>query len=151
MDELKSYIRTLPKDELVDLFIRYIRKEPEVVKLPVSIYQARLSSLELAVKYMKEDLGYSNKKIALMLNRSPQNIWVTYRNAKMKYPARLSVMPSPYDIPIEKLADKRYSMLESIVKYMREAGLSNGGIARLLHRDKKTISTVYHRVQAKIT
>jgi len=145
---MKAYIRQLPKEELIELFMKALRKEPTTIKIPVSIFTAPLSSLELIVKYLREELEWSNKKIALTLIRSPQNTWLTYRNARNKFAGKLSVMKSEYDIPIEIFSDKKLSILEAIVAHMAKK-LSYDEIAVLLKRNKKTIITVYHRAKKK--
>ena len=148
---MKKHIRQLSKEQLISLFMTYLRPKEEKTRIPVSIFSARLSSLELAVKYLKEELQYSNKKIALSLLRSPQNIWITYRNAKSKYPKPLKIRDSAYDIPIDVLADKKLSILETIVKYLRDTGkLKYREIAKILHRNVKTITTAYYRAKKRL-
>ena len=146
---LKAYIRQLPKDELIDLFISTMRKEEHEDRIPVSIFKAPLSTLELVVKYMKEELGYSNKKIALTLNRSAQNIWITYRNAKEKHPAKLEIRKSVHDIPVSVFADKELSTLESAASYLKKKGMDADEIAKILHRSRNTIVTVLDRAGKK--
>jgi DNA-binding NarL/FixJ family response regulator len=146
---LKRHISVLPKEQLIELFISKLKGEELVPKIPLSAFKAPLSSLELIVKYMKEDLGYSNKKIALILNRSSQNIWITYRNALAKHPMRLPVERSEHDIPIDIFTDTRLSVLESIVLFLRKT-LTNEEIAQRINRDKTTIATVKHRGMRKI-
>jgi len=145
---MKQYIRQLNKRDLIDLFIQSMRK-PEEVKIPVSIFQAPLSSLELVVKYLKEELTYSNKKIALTIMRTPQNIWITYRNAVRKSPGKLQVEHTPYDIPLSVFAGD-LSALETIVYYLVSQKHSYNEIAIVLHRNKKTIVTVYNRALKKM-
>ena len=145
---VKKYIRELEKEQLIDLFMSYLREEPEVIKIPVSIFEVNLSSLELIVKYLKEELGYSNKKIALLLKRSPQNIWITYRNARTKYPKRLPVRESDHDFPFKIITDTDLSVLEAIVEHLSDTLLAEE-IAKLLHRSKKTVTTVHHRAKKK--
>jgi hypothetical protein len=146
---MKAYIRQLPKEQLIELFMRTLAKEPKVVRIPLSIFSAKLSSLELIVKYLKEELGWSNKKIALTILRTPQNIWITYRNATEKYPGKLDIQETPYDIPISIFEDKRLSILESIGSYLVGKGLSYRQIANALHRDRNTVAAVYHRARNK--
>jgi len=135
----------LSKEQLIDLFIDLLRK-PEV-KIPVSIFKVRLSSLELIVKYMRE-LEYSNSKVSKILIRSPQNTWITYRNANNKHPEKLPVKESPDDLPLD-IFSKELSILESIVKYYRSRGYNNKQISLILNRKLGTISTAYHRAMKK--
>lgn len=150
-EEMKKHIRTLAKDELISLFVTMLKdKGPErEATIPVSIFNTRLSSLESIIKYMREDLGYSNNKVALLLKKSPQSTWITYRNAKVKHPGPLKAKESPYDLPIEALASS-LSTLETIVKHLKEShGLDNEHIGMLLKRDKKTIATIASRIRRK--
>ena len=146
---MKAYIRQLPKEELIELFMKTIKKEPEVVKIPLSIFKARLSSLELIVKYLKQELEWSNKKIALSILRSPQNVWITNRNADNKFPGRLNIQKSEHDLPVSIFADRKLSVLEAIVSYLIKQGLSYQEIAKHLNRSKRTIITVNHRAKKK--
>lgn len=150
MDRLNpELIQRLDKEQLITVFISLLKKEPMPVRIPLSVFSAPLSSLELAVKYMKESLGYSNKRIALLLNRSPQNIWLTYRNAAKKHPKKLLTEPSQNDIPVSVLAG--VSILESIVAYLKDTrGLGCSEIAVLLHRSEKTIKTAYYRSKKRL-
>lgn len=147
---MKQHIRQLDKEQLISLFMKYLQPREEKIKVPISVFSAKLSSLELIVKYLKEELHYSNKKIALLLLRSPQNIWITYNNAKNKYPKPLKIQESDHDIPIEVMADKKLSILESIVTYLKDTNkLKYKDIARLLNRNIKTITTVYYRAKKR--
>jgi len=53
-------------------------------------------------------------------------------------------------IPISIFDDRRFGVLECLVKYLREViKLRNTEIAKILNRDDRTIWTVYHRVKEK--
>ena len=74
---------------------------------------------------------------------------VTYRRSKKKFPK-----PLPIDykivIPVEILSDKRFSVFEVIVSYLKEKlGLRYSQIASYLHRDQRTIWTIYNRYKKK--
>jgi len=145
---MKKYIRKLSKEQMIDLFMKQL-KEPEQLKIPLSIFNRELSSLEVIVKYLKEELNYSNKKIALLLLRSPQNIWITYNNSKKKHPERLFIRKSEHDIPLSIFEDRNLSILESIVAHLKEH-FTDKEIAEIIKRDKKTVATVYHRARKKL-
>jgi hypothetical protein len=61
-------------------------KEKEFsINIPVSIFRNRtLSSLEVVVVYLKDELQYSYHEIALMLNRDDRTIWTCYNRAGKK-------------------------------------------------------------------
>ena len=145
---IKKYIRKLSKEQMIDLFMKQL-KEPDKLKVPLSIFNKELSSLEVIVKYLKEELGYSNKKTALLLSRSPQNIWITYRNTKRKHPEKLFIRKSEHDIPLSIFEDKQLSILESIVMHLKQS-YSDKEITNIVKRDKKTVATVYHRARKKL-
>jgi len=55
------------------------------IKVPLSIFHERkFSVLEHLTKYLKEKLGYSNNKIALLLDKNESTIWTVYNRVKMK-------------------------------------------------------------------
>ncbi len=93
---------------------------------------------------MKENLGFSNKKIASLTGRNSKDVWQAYNSAKYKLPKRFDVKPSRYFIPVSVLKNKELSILENIVVCLKEKfGLSYHEIAVLLKRDDRTIWTVY--------
>ncbi len=130
----------------------YIKKEKiPIIKIPISMFNVKvLSALELIVKYLKEDLKLTNIKISKLMNRSPQTIWTTYKNSIKKYPKELPVEASVYDIPISIFKERKLSILETIVSYLKDNfDLSFHNIAVMLNRDDRTIWTVYDRGKRK--
>jgi hypothetical protein len=119
--------------------------------LPAEIFSFRkLSCLEAAVKYLKENKGKKLTEIGQTLNRDSRTAWNTYRNAKRKMAEELAISSSRISIPCSALRDRRYSLLESICSYLKEtAMLSNKQIAELLSRDNRTIWTVCNRSKIK--
>ena len=144
---LKQQIRQLEKDELIELFINRL-KGPKVDKIPLSIFNKKLSALEVTVKYLKENLEFSNNKIALLLKRSPQNIWITYNNSKKKYSEKLIIRTSSHDLPLTIFENEKLSMFEIIVMHLKE-DYTNNEIATILHRNIKTIVTIVGRAKLK--
>ena len=55
----------------------------------------------------------------------------------------------PDTIPLEILRDRTVSVLESIVEYLKNKGLSFHEIGLLLNRDERNIWTVYNRAKKK--
>ncbi len=121
------------------------KKEPEI---PLSIFSKELSSLESIIKYLKENLDYTNKQIAKLTKRSEKTIWQAYNSSK-KFP-KFKIEYSKYYLPLSILSNRKFAVLESVVKYLREAlKLNYSEISKLLHRDERTIWTVYSRVKKK--
>ncbi len=120
------------------------------VRLPVYIFQSRLSCLEAIVKYMHENLDFGFTKIARILNRSSKTIWATYSKANGKMPERFKPEISKYLIPVSVLNERKLSVLESIVEFLREKHeLSYKQISLLINRDNRTIWTVYQKAKKK--
>ena len=107
--------------------------------------------LEIPVKKeVRENLGLSYKEIASFTNRNPAVLAVTYRNARRKLQEKFVERISNYSIPLVVLHDRKLSVLENIVSYLKDTfGLSYHNIAILLNRDDRTIWTVYQRSKKK--
>jgi len=125
-------------------------KAIKLTKVPISIFCKELSALEAMVKYLKENLKLRYNEIAKLLNRDERNIWTTYKNASKKMPNRLKALQTHIYIPVTLLHNKKLSVLENIVSYLKEnKNLTYKTIAGILKRDNRTIWTVYHRSQIK--
>ena len=123
--------------------------ETEEIFIPLSIFNKKLSSLEVISKYLVENKGLRLIKISELLNRSNRNIWNAYNKSKKKFPKKLVVKESAL-IPISILRNLDFTLLENIVSYLKENfGFSYHEIAVLLQRDDRTIWTVYNRVKKK--
>jgi len=150
---VKEYLEKLDRDDILRLFENFLDKEDAEVeiKVPISILKNRkLSSLELIIKFLREEAGLSNAAVASLLGRSQQVCWTTYNNTRKKLPAKLVFKFSRYDIPVRIFRDKKLSVLEAIVVFLKdEFRLSYHEIAVLLKRDDRTIWTVYDRAGKK--
>jgi hypothetical protein len=123
--------------------------EREEIFIPSSIFNKKLSSLEVISKYLFENKNLSLKVISGLLNRSNKNIWNAYNKSKKKFPKKLVVKESIL-LPISILRNLDFTLLENIVLYLKEnLGLSYHKIAVLLQRDDRTIWTIYDRVKKK--
>ena len=123
----------------------------EETLIPISIFNNKeLSCLETIVKYLKEEFKLKFHKIALLLNRNDRTIWTTYNNALQKRKERLPVKESKFFIPISILTDRKLSVLESIVSYLKDNfNLRYSEISILLTRDERNIWTIYNRYKKK--
>ncbi|MFH1399347.1 MAG: hypothetical protein ABIG95_04525 [Candidatus Woesearchaeota archaeon] len=117
----------------------------------VSIFNnAELSILEAVCKYLKEQRGLRYSKIGVLLNRDQRTIWVTYHNAVRKREKPLEVGDSECKIPLVIFKDRKLSVLECLVAFLKEKyGLRYSEIARLIKRDERNIWGVYHRAKKK--
>ena len=117
--------------------------------IPLSIFNKKLSSLEVISKYLFENENLSLKAISNLLNRSNRNIWNSYDRSKKKFPKKLLVKESIL-LPISILRNLDFTLLENIILYLKEnLELSYHEIAVLLQRDDRTIWTVYNRLKQK--
>jgi len=119
--------------------------------IPLSVFDNEyLSSLEVVVKYLHENLDYRFVRIAKLVNRSAKTIWATYANALRKMPARFEPRTSPFFLPLPLFHDRTYSPLEVVVRYLKDdCRQTYHQIAVLLNRDDRTIWTTYHRMKNK--
>ena len=155
----------LPKinhEELFNEFLEFLKNKYNVkdqdlrktstskeIKIPLSIFNDKLGPLESIVKYLKEDLELSYEEIAKLLYRNKSPIIVTYRNSIKKFKDKLDIK-SDFFIPISIFSNLKLSVLETIVKHLKEKlNLTYHNIAVLLKRDDRTIWTIYSRAIKK--
>lgn len=127
------------------------RRSAEGAGVPSWAFVRELGALESIVKYLKEDGGYSFHEIAVALRRDDRTVWTTYQRAARKCPRPLARQRVEFSLPVAVVAARLVGVQESIVKYLKEElQLSLHQIARLLHRDNRTVWTVYARVRRKL-
>jgi len=143
----------LSSDEIIKLVNNLLKAEvKEEIKVPISVFNNdKLSGLETIVKYLRENLLLSFKQIASLTNRNNIALAVSYRNARKKLESKFVVTEiSPYSIPVKILQDRKLSVLENIVSYLKDNfGLAYHKIALLLNRNDRTVWTVYQRAKKK--
>jgi hypothetical protein len=133
--------------DLVNLFELISQKE---ILIPISIFNDKLSALETISRYLHQNLQMSFKKIGELMNRSEKTIWQAHNHSLKKFQRRLRVGETKYVIPVSAFSDRQFSNLETIVKFMKEKYfLKYSEIGALLHRDQRTIWTVYNRASKK--
>jgi DNA-directed RNA polymerase specialized sigma24 family protein len=120
------------------------------LRVPVSLFAAKLSPAEALVKYLKEQEKLRYADIARLLNRDQRGIWCTYQRAQRKQSAPLSVPPSPHTVPVSRFTDRTFSILEHVVQHLRAQNLAHKDIAQLVNKSPSTIGTVYHRARRKL-
>ena len=85
-----------------------------------------------------------------MLNRNNRTIWTTYNNAVKKKKEKIPVKESRFFVPVSVFKDRKFSVLEVIVSYLKDNfNLRYSEIAVLLARDERNIWTVYNRSKKK--
>lgn len=121
-----------------------------VATIPIGVFDNdALSSLEAIVKYLKEEQKIRFCKIANLINRSNKTIWATYRKAIKKMPSSFKAYSTKILIPISAFSNRNFSILESLVGFIKELDYSNHEVGVMLHLDDRTIWTVYDRVKKK--
>ncbi|MFH0874693.1 MAG: hypothetical protein V1859_02060 [archaeon] len=119
--------------------------------IPLSAFDNdKLSSLEIISKYLKENKNKTYHEIASLLNRDDRTIWCTINNANKKQKEKIIPKKSKIIIPLSIFKERKTSVLESIVSYLRETnGLGFNEIANALKKDYQTIWTTYRNARAK--
>mgnify|MGYP000223933198 CR=1 FL=1 len=146
-----SYIaqeKGISPDKIIKLVVK--EKKSGAVEIPVCIFNNKLSALESVVKYLKENLNLRYSEIAKLLNRNDRTIWATYSNSRKKLTEKFVIEDNKYFIPAPIISNRSFSVLESIVSYMKDnLNLRYSQIALMLHRDQRTVWTVYNRRKRK--
>ena len=119
------------------------------VFVPVGVFlDGRLGVLECLVKFLREELGWSFVRIGGVLGRRGGSVCSSYRAAVGKVSGRLVFGVSDFVVPVGVFRSDVLSGLEClVVELKRRYGLRNCEVARLLHRDDRTIWTVVSRAK----
>ena len=149
--EIKTGALTIPSEHLETI--------------PLSQFDQDLGPLESLVFYLHHNKKQPIEKIAHKLLRHYQTIWTTHRlvakKPKVEYPLTdkekkiLKNMDiaskAEILIPLNIFYSRKLSIFESLVKYLKESlNMNYHNIGALLHRDERTIWTVYNRAGKKL-
>lgn len=150
---INQYISDLKEKNLSsDEIIQELSKLEKIeYYIPIEIFDnSKLAVLESVTKYLKENLNLSYHEIASLLNRNDRTIWVTYSKASKKLESKFIIRKIKFEIPISIFFNRRFSPLESLVRYLKSKfSLKNHDIAILLNRDDTTIWTICNRLKRK--
>jgi hypothetical protein len=115
------------------------------------------------VRYLKDALGFSFKKISNLMSRDESTIWTTYNKSLSKGKiivdfqmsgidfSKLKLKPSSLIIPLSIFSERTLSILETLCLYIKENfSLTYHNISLLLERDERTIWTVIKRAEKKL-
>jgi hypothetical protein len=149
------------KQEIILLLTKEIKKkyelnnkeliqltETEEEAIPLSIFKYKSGALESICRYMKENLNMKYRKIAGLLQRNERTIWTAYNKAKQKQPETIKIKQEKILLPIS-IFNKKLTILESIIIYLKKQNLRYVEIAELLNRDQRNIWTIYSRAIKK--
>jgi hypothetical protein len=131
--------------------IAAISDKTEKEAIPLTAFaDNKLSSLEIIVKYLKEETGKTYHQIAQVLKRDDRTIWATYNNSTKKSRAKLKIAPSSVFVPLHIFSVRHLSVLETLVIFLKEThNYSFSKIAELLSKDYQTIYTTYRRGKSR--
>ncbi|MCK4552814.1 hypothetical protein KAT80_01275 [Candidatus Pacearchaeota archaeon] len=161
-DELKDTY-SLNKKEIIQVIIERLKKKYQINKkeileivrkneklnIPITIFSKELGALESLVKYMKENLNMTYKEVAEELNRDERTIWTAYKKASEKQKEPMEIKKTKIFLPISIFENKKLTILESIITYLKEKEMKYSEIAKLLKRDQRNIWTIYSRAITK--
>jgi len=121
------------------------RQKNKSLSMPLSLFSDRkLGSLEIVVKYLKENLSLNFSQIAAIINRDQRTIWCTYSKAVKKDKSLFKVGKEKYNVPFEIFSNRNVGPLEALVCYLKDnLKLSFKQISELLNRDYNTIWLSY--------
>ncbi len=151
-EALEKFIRIFQREYKVDLsdVLDSLEKQTQKeIRIPASVFNRELSCSEAVCKYLKENLGLRYHEIARLLNRNDRTVWITCRNASRKLKSKLTARKSRFSIPVSVIADRRLSVLEAIVSYLKSFNLTYHEIALVLKRDERNIWTLHNRAKKK--
>jgi len=123
------------------------------IKIPFVIFRTKgkIAPAEILCKYLKENLGLRFREIAKLINRDERTIWINYKNAVEKRKEKIKLDKGILScIEVEIFSNRKLSILESIVNYLKKEGLKNSEIAEILGKDQRNISTLLQRAKKKL-
>lgn len=149
-------LRSIKKEDLIRFILsREGISEDELIMLmsgqketiPVSVFNAGLFPLEAITRYSREKLGKKISAIAKLLGKNASSISLAYKKSALK---KFRFKEEGPFIPLSEFEKNPHlSVLENLVRYLKNNGLRFSEIARLLGRDVKTIWTVHSRAGKK--
>jgi DNA-binding NarL/FixJ family response regulator len=88
-------------------------------------------------------------EIARLTNRKESTVWTGYRNAVKKKKPIIKVKESLL-VPINIFTNRKFSVLEALVKHLKDKGFRNFEIAELIGKDQRNIGVLYSRAKKKL-
>lgn len=121
------------------------RQKNQNASIPLFLFSDRkLGSLEIVVKYMKENLSLNFSQIAAKINRDQRTVWCTYSKAVKKEKSLFKIKKEQHYVPFEIFLNRKLGPLEALTCYLKdELNLSFKQISELLNRDYNTIWLSY--------
>jgi hypothetical protein len=151
LEQNKREIIDSIREELLKVKTEINKKEDKKsdILVPVNIFKEDIGAAEALARYLHDIKKLKFSDIAKLLNRNQRTIWVNYNNSlknkKIQF-KEIGIM-----IPISIFSDRRLSVLESVIKYLRDKGLKNIEISKKIKKDPRNIGTFYSRALKKIS
>ena len=149
---LKAILQKMSREHNLQLpeLIQTFQKAKQEASVPLSIFTHSLDPAEAIYKFLRENEGFSFQKISLETNRNQKSVWATYQRAWKKKKQKFISTEEKYYFPLSLFKDRSYSLLESIILYLKITyNLSNPQIAKLLHRSPNCIAVLMKRARDK--
>ena len=149
LGELLSGVKVDLNELLTGIKKAETKGKGEKINIPLEIFKQNIGPAEALCKYLKENKGLRFSEIAKLLNRDQRTIGLNYRNALRKKEEKIVIKEKGL-VPIDVFSDRKLSVLESLVYYLREGGFKNEEIARILDKDPRNVWTLYSRAVKKL-
>jgi len=139
------------RDELIKVKSEINNKEDKKsdIFIPVNIFKEDIGAAESISRYLHDKKKLKFSEIAKLLNRNQRTIWVNYNNSLKNN--KIEFKEDGTMIPVNVFSDRRLSILESVIKYLRDKGLKNIEISKKIKKDPRNIGTFYSRAIKKIS
>ncbi len=131
--------------------VKKIKEEKEILTIPISIFNQKISPAESLCKYLKENKNLAYSQISKLINRNQRTLWINYRNARRKNKDKFKISKEKQiQIPVDIFSDRRLSILESLILHLKEKGMKNSEISKMLNKDIRNVWTFYSRAMIKL-
>jgi hypothetical protein len=153
-DELRERY-SLERADALDSIINELREKEYLIKktgygsVPITIFSREVGALESVCKYMKENLGMTFHEIAVALNRNDRTVWTAFHKASEKAPKRAYAEKTEIYVPLNVLRDRKHTILEAVIIYLKAKNMRFSEIAELVDRDQRNVWTIYSRATKK--
>ncbi len=137
---LGAFVEELKKEQTQDSKTK--------VRVPLSIFTSEIGAAESLCKYLHENKKMRFNEISRLINRDQRTVWTSYTQASEKKESL--PVEEGISLPVDIFSDRRFSILESVVYYLRERGFTNVEVARLLGKDPRNTYTLYARHAQKV-
>jgi len=169
LELLDVLLTTLSSQKLLEIVLKKIQSEGDLqladliktfqetkgeISVPLSIFSTSLPPAEALCSFLRENKKLSYKEIAVLIGRNEKSVWAVCRRTaenrqkgKKGFPA---LSRKEHLLPISIFQDRSYSILESVLSYLRTTyRLSNPQIAALLKKSPNSIAVLMKRAREK--